>query len=284
MDFIYLEDKDIKITIKKLGAEIQSITKSGRQILWDGNPKYWSGHAPVLFPICGSVKDDKYIFNGKEYSLPQHGFARKSLFEIESSTTNSATFLLRSNKYTLLVYPFEFELRITYTLANNRVNIEYSILNLSETIMYFSIGAHEAYSCPTGIEDYDIIFPQREILDSLILEGPLTTDKTKRIIEESNTLPLLQRYFKDNTLIFKNLKSKSVTLRNRKTDESIKVNFEGFNYLLFWTIPGAPFICIEPWCGLPDNVNSDYDFTNKEGILKANPKETVTKTHSIFFD
>lgn len=277
-----IANEKIKCTISALGAEIQSIIKDGKEIIWEGNPDVWSGRAPVLFPICGGLKDDKYIYECKEYTLPKHGFARKSEFELEKHEKESVTFLLSSSEDTLKRYPFDFELRITYTLSGAELKVDYNVTNTGKNNMYFSIGSHEAYACPEGIEEYSIVFEEEEALNSSILNGNLLEYNTISIGESIRELPLKYEFFAVDALVFLDIKSRKVTLMH-KGERVVDVAFDGADYLLLWTKPAGRYICIEPWCGVPDFEDSDYDITHKRGIISAEPKKTVTKTHTLTF-
>lgn len=280
---ITLKNTELSVNISELGAEIKSITVDGKERLWDGDPAFWSGTAPVLFPICGGLPNDRFTYNGKEYTMPKHGFARQQNFKVEKLNDLSATFLLESNPETLKMYPWDFEFRITYSLMNKRIKIDYDIKNLSEDTMYASVGAHEAHACPGGIEDYDIIFERNETLNSCGLEGNLISNELIPVIKDTDTLPLYEKYFEIDALIFKDLKSRSAKLRNRKTGESLTVEFNGFDYLLLWTKPKAEYICIEPWTGIPPMVNSGCDITEKEGITAIEKRSSFSRSHSIYY-
>jgi len=280
---IVLNNKSLLVEISTMGAEIQRIVYEGKERLWNGDPAFWTGRAPVLFPICGGIKDDKFIFEGKEYVLPKHGFAKNSEFLLEKSTDISATFLLKDSPQTLEQYPWHFELRITYLLRGNNILVKYDVKNNSEKTMYMSIGSHEAYACPEGIEDYDVIFEKPETLSSYELDGKLISYSKTPIIKETNTLPLYNKYFAVDALIFKDLKSRSATLRNRKTGESVSVDFDGCDYFLIWTMPGANYICLEPWAGFPSMVDGGYDITEKEGINEVRPLQHFILSHTIHF-
>ena len=154
---------------------------------------------------------------------------------------------------------------------------------MTDKNMYFSIGAHEAYACPEGIEEYSIVFDKAEDLNASRLEGNFLKYETVNVGENISEFPLKTEYFATDALVFLDLKSKKVSLKNRKTGEAIEVDFNGFPYLLLWTVPGAGYICIEPWCGIPDFVDSDYDITKKKGIIKVLPESICSKTHSILF-
>ncbi len=270
--------------ISTLGAEIQSVKKDVQELIWQGDPAFWTGRAPVLYPICGGLKDDKFVYEGEEYILKKHGYARCKEFAVEKAEKEKVTFLLPSNSETLKCYPFENELRITYTLIDNMIDVKYEITNKGDKKMYFSIGAHEAYSCPEGIEEYSLIFEQKEDIRHTHCEGNFLIYEDELIAENTNEIPIKTEYFEIDALILLSLKSRVVSLMNRKTGRKVTLDFNGFDYFLVWTKPGAKYLCLEPWAGLPDYANSDYDITKKPGILKAESGETVVKTHIIKFE
>lgn len=267
--------------ISKLGAELKSLKKGNEEYIWSGDPLVWSGTAPVLFPILGFLKNDKYILNGKEYRLEKHGFARNKVFGVENITDCSVTFLLKEDAESLKSFPFKFEFRVIYTLLKDSLKVEYTVKNFSNENMYFSVGAHEAYVTNEGIEDYDMIFPEKEDFETILLNVGLLRNGTMLIAENTNVLPLCEKYFTLDTLIFRNLKSRSCVLKNRKTERAIKVEFPNCDYLGIWHKISSKFICIEPWSGLPDNEKSNYDITHKEGIISLNPDEEYSNIHTI---
>lgn len=273
----------LTVTISSMGAEIISVNKAGKEMLWDGNPDFWTRHAPVLFPICGGLKDGKFVFEGEEYNLPKHGFAKSKEFKLESIEKEKAVFLLCSDQESLKIYPFKFELRIIYTLDKTKITVEYSVKNLSEKDMYYSIGAHEAYACQGGIDGFTVEFEKEEDFNSVVLEGPLLTDDTFSVGQNTKEIKLSDELFAVDSLVFTDLKSRKAWLKNDLTGEKIEIKYDGFDYLLLWTIQGAGYICFEPWCGIPDYVNSDYDIKNKPGIIKVGKLETSVKIHSMTF-
>lgn len=278
---ITVSNEHLTAKFSELGAELKSLVCDGKEHIWYGDPAFWTGSAPVLFPICSGLKDDEFIYEGKTYTMQKHGFARKSEFAVESVTESSVTFLLSSENCPKDNYPFDYEFRITYTLLGEKVNVEYNIKNLTDGDMYFSVGAHEAYLCPEGIENYEIIFENPENLDAYQLDGPLLTDNTKSYGQNTSVLPLSDSLFENDCLIFKHLNSHSVILRNKTTDQKIKAVFEGFDYLLLWTVPTAPYICIEPWCGITDNINTTKQLPEKEGIEKIEKGGEFYRLHSF---
>lgn len=267
--------------IEEKGAELRSLMCGNKEYIWQGDERYWTGSAPILFPICSGLKDDEYILDGKTYGLNKHGFAKNMVFDVEKNNGDSVTFLLKSDEQTLKVYPFEFELRVTFALNDKKLDVKYDVKNVSEKDMYFSIGAHEAYACPEGIEEYDVELPQKETLYTSVLEGNVLGNKKELILDNGEKIALKYDYFAVDALVFKDIKARSVILNNRKGGRKVKVTFNGFDYLLLWTKPSAGYICIEPWCGISDNIDTDKNFKNKEGINVISKGDTFTRLHSL---
>lgn len=280
---VKITNEIITAEIAELGAEIKKLTVNGEDRFWSGDPTWWGNVAPVLFPVCGGLKDDKFTFQGVTYDLQKHGFAKLMEFEVEAKGKTFATFLLKDTPETLKQFPWKFEFRITYTLVANRVEVKYDVKNLSDKEMYMSIGSHEAYACPEGIEDYDVIFERKENLEAAVVDGKLIRRETNTILKDSNVLPLYEKYFDIDALVFTDLKSRFVTLRNRKTGKSVSISFPDRDFLLLWTKPGAPYICIEPWAGIPSFVDDTLDITAKTGINKVLPDSNFVSIHNIYF-
>ena len=253
----------------------------GREYIWPGHPEIWKSSCPVLFPVCGGMKDNKYTYKGKEYPMTRHGFVRTRPFTVESLSDTRVVFLNKSDAETKAMYPFDYELRLSYTLQEKSVQIQYFVKNLTEETMYFSIGSHEGYLTPGGVEDYDVIFPQKETLNTYVLSGTILSNETMPILKEQAVLPIYEKYFMIDTLVFKDLQSKSATLRNRKTGRAIRVDFPDAENFMIWHNPGAPYLCLEPWNGVADIVGSSYAIEEKEGIRTLAAGETYHNTHTI---
>jgi len=284
MAILEIKNECLTVGINTFGSEISYIKGSGgTEFLWNGDETVWSGRAPVLFPICGGLKDDTYTFEGKKYSLPKHGFGRKSEFEGKIINSLKAEFVLKSNEETLKNYPFEFCLKITFELEGNKLKVLNEVENLSDKAMYFSIGAHEGYACPEGIEEYYIDFERNVTLKSFILDGNLLEENSVMILENESCLPLKYDYFAVDALVFKNVEFKKATLRHKKSSKAVTVEFGESEYFLLWTKPGAGYICLEPWNGIQDIVGSGYDITGKEGIIKLDKDGIYSVEHKISF-
>ena len=278
---ITIKNRYLTVKIKKFGAQLSSIVCDGVEYMWGADPAVWGSSAPIMFPVCGGLKDDKYLYGGKQYNMIKHGFSRVSHFETESVSDDRAVLLLKANEQTKEVYPFDFELRVIFELTDNSVRINYQVDNNGTDTMYFNIGAHEGYATPEGIEDYDIIFDDNVTLQAHRFYGELLCEQTHLLVKNSKFLPLYDKYFYMQSLPFTNISFNAATLRNRKTEKSVRVEFPDAKHLLLWHKHGAGYICIEPWNGLPDVPDSSYDITQKKGITALDAGHTYCFRHTI---
>ena len=284
---VCIENENLKVWIKPKGAELKSLVnkKSGPEHIWDANPGYWGKSSPVLFPIVGGLKNNQYFFQGKGYDLPRHGFARDMVFQTESKTPYSVTFLLESNEDTLKVYPFHFEFRLKYVLEYNLLKVTYEVKNTSDSQMYFSVGGHPAFAVPfdgEGYERYYLEFPEDEMLmistlssDGLIEPNPIGMPL------ENKRLNLTKKLFYNDALVLKTLKSSTLFLKSEVSESSLKFDFEGFPYFGIWAAKDANFVCLEPWCGIADSVDHNQELTEKEGINQLASGALFERTWSV---
>ncbi len=278
---ITLQNERLTVKIAKLGAELKSMQRDGIEYIWQALPEVWAGSAPLLFPICGGLKNDSYTYGGRTYRLEKHGFARHQLFAVEEATDTHAVFLHTSNEDTRACYPFDYELRVIYDLSGDSLRVTYRVENRTDGEMYFSIGAHEAYYTPEGIEDYDVIFEKEEDLASQMLYGNLFGHSAMPMLKGARTFPLYEKYFVVDALNFIDVASRSATLRNRKNGRAVRVDYPFAENFLLWHKPNAPYMCLEPWAGLPDFEDTDGDLTHKRGIIKLEKGAIYTGEHTI---
>lgn len=263
------------------GAELRSLKINDKEYIFPGDDKFWDRSSPILFPICSRLMDDEYVFEGKTYKMYCHGYGRFQIFDVYEQTENSVTFIHSSNEETRKSYPFDYDLKITYTLNDKKLEIRYDVLNKGKDTMYFSIGSHEGYLFEDGICDLDVIFPKKMTLDAWEIEGTVLSYRTKRILDNQNVLHLNYDYIRKEALIFKDVDFNTLTFSNRKTGQQIKVDFDGFKYLLIWSKPDAPFVSAEAWCGITDSVDSDKILKTKEGIQTLESGKHFVRTHSF---
>lgn len=284
---IIIQNEKLKATFNELGAELVSLIdlETEKEIIWEGNPNFWSGQSPVLFPIVGALKDDQYIFDGQTYEMPRHGFARRKIFEVKNSSENEAIFQLKSDDETLKLYPFNFSLEIKYTLFENKLTVSYNVKNKSEKELYFSLGAHPGFAIDTknGLkyDDYEIAFSDDDKLEIHPLVNNLISKKTKTIELKNKTLPLSYDLFYQDALVMTNMKSKELILRNNQNDHKVIFTFSNFPYFGIWAAKNADFVCLEPWQGIADFEDHNQELTEKFGILKLEINEQWTADWAI---
>lgn len=285
-----LQNDFLQIDIKSVGAELCSIksTQNNFQFMWDANHEIWPNHAPNLFPIVGMLKGGHFNFMGNAFKLPKHGFVRNNVdFQITESNNKSITLKLCSDTESLKIFPFEFEYSVIYQLVDNILHVTYEVKNINATTMYFSLGAHPAFKCPVFTNelysDYSLVFDKQETSKTHLLDPGtgLLTDKTKTIFDTPCTIGLRHDLFDNDALIFKDLKSRKVTLQSNIHNEILTVHFDNFPFLGIWAKPNANYVCIEPWLGIADHMDTDQEFTEKEGVLQLKAGHTFSATYSI---
>lgn len=263
---IILSNSELTATINTFGAELISLkNKSNREYIWEGNPNYWGKHSPILFPIVGCLKNNSYCYNNVVYNLPRHGFAREMDFDVIKKTDSTVVFSIQQSTVTLEKYPFHFELQISYKLINSVLKISFKVINNNDVSMPFSIGAHPAFAIANDFENYELQFEKSENLVVSKLENDLISNTTYTLPLENNSMPLTYSLFENDALIFKTIKSKSVTIAENKIP-FLKVQYNDFPSLGIWTKSQAPFICIEPWLGYADTIENNGNLEQKEGI------------------
>jgi galactose mutarotase-like enzyme len=290
MGSVVLENERIRVIIHTKGAELASVFHKQHQLeyMWNGNPEVWGKHSPVLFPIVGTLKNNQYIFEGKTYHLPRHGFARDKNFEVVERKAAVVIFSLASDEKTLDLYPFPFVFLMKYTLVETTLSVEYEVRNTGSASMYFSVGAHPAFAIPlvkdTEYEDYYLKFAQNESLlrwpisaDGLIERNPV------EVKQENHCLPLTKELFSKDALVFKQLKSSILSIQSAKTLHGLHFSFTGFPFLGLWAAKGGDFVCIEPWCGIADGVDSNQQLMDKEGIEMLPAGESWKRNWQVDF-
>ena len=285
-----IENQNLKVTINAKGAELTSIYHKGLQMeyLWGGDPNVWGKHSPLLFPIVGTLRQNSWKYKGKTWTLPRHGFARDMEFAVEQQSKDGLTLLLKSNEATRAKYPFDFELRVIYQLAPNGLATTYNVKNNSGEEMYFSIGGHPAFRVPlaerTTYTDYYLEFEEKETASRwpISKEGLIETTP-QPILDNTNVMPITRDLFSGDALVFKNLASTTVSLKSRRSRHGLDFDFTDFPYLGIWSAKNekADFICIEPWCGIADSVDSDQQMEDKEGIQQLAPGETFERIWAV---
>lgn len=263
--------------IDPLGAQLSSLRdRSGRELLWDGNPAFWSGRAPLLFPIVGTLAGGVYRVSGKSYALPRHGFARHRLFEVLSASADAALLRLKGDDETLAVYPYQFGLRVRFEITGATLRVSASVENEGDVPMPASFGYHPAFRWPLPFgaarAAHSLVFDLEEPapirhIDAAGLVMPIrypTPIHSRRLLLDDDL-------FRDDALILDAVRSRGLSY-GADTGPRLALQFPDTPYLGLWSKPGAPFICIEPWHGMADPVGFAGDFSEKPGVFIVPPR------------
>jgi galactose mutarotase-like enzyme len=272
---LQLSNDQLSVTIAEKGAELQRLTRKDGQVeyLWSGDPAFWAKKSPVLFPVVGGLKNNRYTYNGQEYTLGRHGFARDMVFAVAEQTASSIRFRLTDNADTLKVYPFRFVFEVAYAIEGTRLSVTYRVQNSGEEDMYFSVGGHPAFKVPltagSAYEDHYLEFNKEETSGKWPLSADGLIERTPQpLLQHTHTLRLTKPLFYGDALVFKQLASDKVSLKSDTAAHGLEFSFEGFPYLGIWAAKDADFVCIEPWCGIADHVDASGRLEEKEGINK----------------
>lgn len=283
-----LKNDRMTVTVNSRGAELWSLVRDGNEYLWQGDERYWSGRAPVLFPICGRLYDGKYRYAGKEYTLPIHGFAKDSEFAVRA-TEDALICTLEANDATREVYPFDFCLTIVYRLKNDRtLRVESTVSNRGGETLPFSYGAHPGFRVPLRdadcFEDCYLRFAGGTVPRRLVFSDTcFQTGRTAEFPLMDGDLLLLRHDLFDRDAIFLENTGGRVLLNTKNHTREVSVRFADFPYLGIWHRPhtDAPYVCIEPWAGLPSRDGKVDDFATKDAMLHLGAGEEKTLTYEI---
>lgn len=266
-----LENKKYLVAINAKGAELKSFIRKrdNYEAIWQGDAAYWKRSSPTLFPFIGAVKNNHYYLKNQEYPMTRHGFVRDVDFELIEKRENFLSFTYQSNEKTKEMFPFDFELRINYLLVENELTMEYVLKNLSNKTMYYNLGGHTAYNFDINSGGCSVIFEKEEHKQSgtFDLETGLRLDQNIDLLNSERVLKMSYDLFKYDTLLLKDLASENLILDPGEKKPKIKITFGDFPYLALWT-PKAPFLCVEPWCGVTDDLNHTGHIEEKRGIQK----------------
>lgn len=285
---ITLQNKTVSLTVDTLGAQMMSLRSGSREYLWQGDPRYWQGRAPTLFPFIARLTNDRYRFHGTEYPMTIHGFAAKEEFILTEQTENSLTLTLSSTPSTREFYPFDFSFAITYRLEDNTLSVSYRVENRSREQMPFGIGGHPGFRVPLEeneqFSDYDLEFSQVCQPDrvgftpALYLSG----QDTRYPLEEGRRIPLHHDLFDEDAIVLKNM-DREITLRSRISGAGVTVTYPQMPYLGLWHAPktAAPYVCIEPWSSLPSRQDVVEEFSCKSDLIQLPPDGVYQNTWTI---
>ena len=274
----FLENDVLKLAVDTHGAELSSIfnKKENKEMLWQGDPEFWGRKSPVLFPVVGKYRNGKTTYNGEEYALGQHGFARDSEFTLIEETESKLSFELTSNEETLAKYPFKFRLICSFKLKNNKIIVGWYVENIDDKKIYFSIGAHPAFYCK---KSKTLLSMNGENIKYNLINSDGLYTKPKYDVD--NTFVLHDNVFDNDALIIENSDVTKVSLiDNDKEYLTIKFDAKIFG---IWSPAkkNAPFVCIEPWYGRCDAEDFNGDITERKWSNSLEVNDNWYKEYEI---
>ena len=287
-----LENEKLKVKISSMGAELQSIRRleDDTEYLWQGDPAYWTGRATNLFPVCGRMIDGKYTYDGKTYEMNIHGFARAQEWTVLHQKTTALTLQLQDSPETLGMYPFRFSLEIAYTLQDETLSVATIVHNLDDKTMIFSIGGHPGFNVPltqgSKFEEYTIEFDEPCEARRLCMSDRCfyLNDSEPFSLENGKRLALRHNLF-DNDAIFLRDMSKGVTLRSFQSPRSVHLSYPDMKFLGLWHKPHteAPYVCIEPWTGVPAVEGPVNALEDMPETLRLEPQSIYRNVYTMTF-
>lgn len=284
-----LENEFLCVEISEAGAEVTRVydKENAVEILWNADAKYWKRHSPVLFPNVGKTWNNTVLFDGVQYPASQHGFARDTRFSVVTETEDTVAFMMQSTADTKKLYPFEFELCISYRLQGKELEVQWQVKNCDDKKMYFTIGGHPAFAFAEEGEvktDYCLKFPGREKLDYMKIDlatGTGIPTPTYPMELKEGYHPLNEEMFEIDTFVFDGGQIEEAWLCRKDGTPYVGVRCKDFPNFGIWSPAGAPFVCLEPWCGRCDNYGFDGDVSTKPGINSLAAGEIFEKKYQI---
>ena len=284
-NYYILQNDELYARISPDGAQLLSLNdrRTGEHLLWNGDPAVWREHAPWLFPVIGKLKDDHFIYDGKPYKTPMHGFAKRMRFSNDLVGAGRRVFVLTYNDDTLAVYPWRFRLDIDYTLENRKLTARAVVTNLDEKTMYFSLGAHPGFVCQNGDQ---LVFGGTSALTYRRLEpGSHLLKKENHILPlNDGRMDLDGSLFREDAVILEKPDVNEIILK-KAGGADIRFSYDDVPYFGLWSrhLPDdkLKYICLEPWLGVDDPVDADGFIEHKEGICALRHMQNRTFTISM---
>ena len=285
-----LKNDKLTVTVDDFGAQIMSVKGGDCEYVWQGNPEVWAGRTPILFPICGRLFTGKYNYEGNEYEMNLHGFARNTQFTVASATDTEIALTICSDEATLAQYPFDFKLTVSYVLNGNKVTSDVVIENTGKKTLPATFGAHPGFNVPLdngSFDDWYIEFGENCTPNELMFSETCFNTGKKRPVEllDSKILPLRHSLF-DVDAIFMDRVASSATLKSKLSDRSVTLIYPQMPYLGVWHKPRseAPYVCIEPWCGLPSYDGQVDDMATKNDMFHILPNTQKLIRYEMIFN
>ncbi len=287
---IKLAQNGVAAVVDTAGGELVSFQDSqGQEYIWQGDPAYWTGKNPILFPIVGELKGGRVRIGGRWYAMARHGFARKSQFALKEQGNGFAALELTESPQTLAQYPFPFRLTVRHTLEEKGFCTSFLVENTGSEKMLFCLGGHTGIRCPLfqdeDFEDYQLVFEQPETARPYGIDaaGIAHREYARPYLEGGQVKPMRHGDYDKGVLIFDNLKSKRMDLIHQGAGHGVRFSFEGFPFFGTWQPEGrnAPFVCLEPWAGMAAHWDETGRFEDKPGAISLAPGQRYSAWYRL---
>ena len=269
------------VTVDELGAQLMSITAAdGTEYLWNGDPAYWTGRAPILFPYVGRLTNDRYTYDGKEYEMTRHGFAKRSEFTVLTAGKDHVTLHIEDTEESRKIYPFAFHFDVSYVLEGNTLVVVYAAENMDNKTMFFGLGGHPGFRVPLeagkDFTDYRLTFAQPSQPSQVLLSDSymLSGHEAPYPLENGVDLPLRHELFDHDAIILKNF-ARSLTLSAGEGTRGLTLTCPKMRYMGIWHQPktDAPYVCLEPWVSLPSREGVVEDLSQQFDLISLAPRQ-----------
>ena len=288
---VAIQNGELSASIDSKGAQLTSLALAGSEYLWQGDPRWWAKHAPILFPIVGSLRNGRAVSEQGEVSLGRHGFARDVEHEVVAQGESSVTFEIRDTAQTREIFPYAFRLNMTYALTGEAsLTQTFRVENTGDVTLPFSVGGHPAFNVPAPgtanerFADYEIAFTEAWTCEApKIAEGGLLTYDTAALaVDHSDTMPLTHELFADDAVMLTDVPGGTLTLRSRVSGHGVRIDFADFKYIGIWSALGdAPFVALEPWTGHATLTSEDDVFEHKRDITLLEPGAVDERSFTV---
>lgn len=281
MDFIRIHANGLTANIQLKGAELTYLKgKNGENLMWQVDEIYWNRCAPILFPIVGKLKNDTYQWKKHTYHMKQHGFARDCQFKLIEQYENKVVLQLNASNETKQLFPFDFQLTITYECLATGLKITHNVQNTSNDELPISFGGHPGFHLADSLSNYKLVFPNAFTEKRWLIANGLYTGEFEEMTINKE-LELNDSLFAFDAIVFKKPPFQTVDLVHQKHGKLVTITCDNWDAVGFWTKKDAPFFCIEPWWGWADYSNQSDDYRKKEGLYWLKPNELKTFSYCI---
>ena len=295
-----IQNEYLKVTVDSKGCEIVSAVTlaDNAEHIWQADPSAWKRHAPVLFPLVGRYRDNSVTYNGKQYHMTQHGFARDMEFETVKIEDDKLTMCLKADAATLEAFPFFFRLECAYRLDGSSIIASWRVSDTQDEAMYFSIGAHPAFvlegheslaGCRIGFVmdrqgmDSENSGMKDEAISYRLLNNDGLLEDEEYKLDIADGVMVTEGLFDRDAYIIENNQCHEVYLEcGGKRFVTVKFDAPVFG---LWSPVGknVPFICIEPWYGRADRADYSGTLEEREWGNRIAPGEVFERGYTIVF-